>query len=99
MTLEKQPRYWLAVACAEHVAVGVEGGFMQVCHGKQAPLKRLKRGDKVVYYSPGVVMGKADGLQSPTAVGEVATGEPYQVEMSAGFKPFRRDVRWQPFEP
>ena len=78
---------------------GVAGGFMQVCHGKQAPLKRLKRGDKVVYYSPGVVMGKADGLQSPTAVGEVATGEPYQVEMSAGFKPFRRDVRWQPFEP
>ena len=23
---------------------GVAGGFMQVCHGKQAPLKRLKRG-------------------------------------------------------
>ena len=99
MMQEKQPQYWLAVACAEHVAVGVEGGFMEVCHGKATPLKRLKRGDKVVYYSPSVVMGKADGLQSFTAVGEVADDGPYQVEMSAGFKPFRRDVCWQPFEP
>ncbi|MBV7435483.1 EVE domain-containing protein [Cardiobacteriaceae bacterium TAE3-ERU3] len=94
-----QPQYWLAVACAEHVTVGVAGGFMQVCHGKQAPLKRIKRGDKVVYYSPSVVMGKADGLQSFTAVGEVVNDHPYQVEMSAGFKPFRRDVCWQPFAP
>nr|WP_315485999.1 EVE domain-containing protein [uncultured Undibacterium sp.] len=43
---------WIAVACAEHVAIGRELGFMQVCHGKASPLRRLRAGDKVVYYSP-----------------------------------------------
>nr|MBP9643026.1 EVE domain-containing protein [Budvicia sp.] len=43
-------RYWIAVACYEHVRIGREGGFMQVCHGKAAPLKRLREGDIVAYY-------------------------------------------------
>lgn len=29
---------WVAVASAEHVQKGREQGFMQVCHGKGAPL-------------------------------------------------------------
>ena len=36
------PRYWIAVASADHVARGVAGGFMQVCHGKRAPLARIR---------------------------------------------------------
>ena len=43
---------WIAVASAEHVRRGREGGFMQVCHGKAAPLRRIQPGDGVVYYSP-----------------------------------------------
>jgi len=35
---------WIAVACADHVALGVAGGFMQVCHGKAAPLRRMRPG-------------------------------------------------------
>ena len=50
-------RYWIAVACAEHARRGKELGFMQVCHGKGAPLRRLKAGDGVVYYSPATAMG------------------------------------------
>lgn len=42
---------WVAVASAEHVAIGREGGFMQVGHGKGAPLKRLHAGDRVACYS------------------------------------------------
>ena len=45
-------RHWLAVASADHVAIGRRGGFMQVCHAKAAPLRRLQPGDRVVYYSP-----------------------------------------------
>ena len=30
---------------------------MQVSHGKAAPLKRIKPGDRVVYYSPTVTLG------------------------------------------
>ena len=32
---------WIAVASAEHVAIGRRGGFMQVGHGKGAPTRPL----------------------------------------------------------
>lgn len=85
---------WIAVASAEHVRNGRAQGFMQVCHGKAAPLRRLKPNDWVVYYSPTVTFGGKDKLQSFTAIGKVAGSEPYQVDMGNGFCPFRQDVRW-----
>ena len=85
---------WLGVVCAEHVARGVEGGFAQVCHGKRAPLARMKSGDGMIYYSPSVVLGKSDGFQSFTAIGYVREGVPYEFEMAPGFIPFRRDIDW-----
>ena len=86
---------WIAVASAEHVRIGRAQGFMQVNHGKLAPLRRIKPDDRVVYYSPTVVMRKADGLQSFTAIGKVRDNEPYQASMHGGkFHPFRRDVEW-----
>jgi hypothetical protein len=48
-------RNWIAVASAEHARRGCAasaGGYMQVCHGKCAPLKRVSPGDRVAYYSP-----------------------------------------------
>ncbi len=85
---------WVAVASAAHVRLGRQQGFMQVCHGKAAPLRRVQPFDRVVYYSPSVEMGKRDGLQSFSAIGTVRAGAPYQVEMAPGFAPFRRDVDW-----
>ena len=85
---------WLAVASAEHVRRGRAGGFMQVCHGKAAPLRRIEAGDGVVYYSPSTVMGGNDGLKSFTAIGWVRKGDPYQFDIGSGFQPFRRDVDW-----
>lgn len=91
-------KYWIAVACADHVAIGHAQGFMQVCHGKAGPLRRLQPGDCVVYYSPAQTMGTALGnknkLQNFMAIGTVGEGAPYQVEMAPGFCPFRRDVAW-----
>lgn len=87
-------RYWLAVASADHVRIGRAGGFMQVNHGKAAPLRRIEPGDGVVYYSPTTVRGEPDGLKSFTAIGHVKPGEPYRGEMGGGSEPFRRDVDW-----
>lgn len=87
-------RNWLAVASADHVARGVKEGFMQVCHGKNAPLRRLHAGDRIAYYSPGQVMGGPANLRSITALGIVADDDITQVEMAPGFRPFRRRVRW-----
>lgn len=85
---------WIAVASAEHVRNGRTQGIMQVCHGKGAPLRRLKPDDWVIYYSPTVTFGGKDKLQSFTAIGQVKEKEPYQVDMGNGFCPFRRDVHW-----
>lgn len=90
---------WLAVASAEHVARGRAGGFMQVCHGKAAPLRRIRPGDAVVYYSPTATFGGGDRLQHFTAIGVVADGEPYRFDMGDGFVPYRRDVRWHAAQP
>jgi len=84
-------KYWIAVACAAHARRGKARGFMQVCHGKGAPLRRLKAGDGVVYYAPTTTMGAKDRLQSFTSIGRVRDERTYQTEMD-GFRPFRRDV-------
>ncbi|ANL39335.1 EVE/PUA-like domain-containing protein [Rhizobium phaseoli] len=88
------PRSWIAVASANHVRIGREAGFMQVCHGKAAPLKRSAPGDRVIYYSPTETFGGKDRLQAFTALGVVKETEAYQVEAHPGFRPWRRDVAW-----
>ena len=92
-------RNWIAVASADHVARGHADGFMQVCHGKAAPLRRLQAGDRVVYYSPSKVFGSAIKLQTFTAIGRIKPDAPYQVDMGGGFLPYRRDVVWTDSQP
>ena len=86
---------WIAVASAEHARRGCavpQQGFMQVCHGKCAPLKRVQPGDRVAYYAPTVTMGGKDRLQIFVSIGLVQPGVPYAFDMGGGFVPFRRDV-------
>jgi hypothetical protein len=98
-------RNWLAVASAEHVEIGRSAGFMQVCHGKASPLRRIQPGDRVVYYSPNRLYSPShasrgkDKLQAFTAIGTVKQGRPYQADMGFGFHPYRRDVVWHDAEP
>lgn len=68
---------------------------MQVCHGKVAPLRRIRPGDMVAYYSPTDIFGGRKPLRAFTALGMVRAGDPYQVEMGEGFRPWRRDVDWR----
>ena len=88
---------WIAVASAEHARRGcasLQQGFMQVCHGKCAPLKRVQPGDRVAYYAPTVIMGGKDRLQCFVSIGLVQPGVPYAFDMGGGFVPFRRDVAY-----
>ncbi len=87
-------QHWIAVASADHVRRGRAGGFMQVSHGKLAPLKKIKPGDRVAYYSPTEIHGMKDQLQAFTAIGTIRYGEPYSFDMGDGFVPCRRDVEW-----
>jgi EVE domain len=92
-------RHWIVVASAEHVRRGLAGGFMQAGHGKEAPLRRMKRDDRIVCYSPTETMGGKDRLQSFTAIGFVKDEDIYTVDMTPDFRPFRRNVTFWESEP
>ena len=88
--------YWIGVVSRSHVLRGIEGGFAQMNHGKQAPLKRMKAGDGLIYYSPRESYPDGAPLQAFTALGFIRTGDVYAYDMTAdgvpGFVPWRIDV-------
>lgn len=90
---------WVAVASANHVAIGRAQGFAQVNHGKSGPLRRMQPKDVIAYYSPTLVYGERTPLQAFTALGQIAEGAPYVGQMPGGFTPYRRDVIWLPSHP
>jgi hypothetical protein len=92
-------KYWIVVASAEHVRRGRAGGFMQAGHGKEAPLRRMKCGDGIVCYSPTETLGGKDRLQAFTAIGFVKNDNIYAVDMTPGFRPFRRNATFWESEP
>ena len=89
-------RYWIGVASKEHVMRGVQGGFAQVCHGKEGPLKQMSSQDWIVYYSPTIKFGEKTPCQAFTAIGQIREGRPYSFQMSPDFIPFRIDVNFMP---
>ena len=88
--------YWIGVVSRSHVQLGVAGGFIQLNHGKKAPLQRLHAGDGLLIYSPRTAYPDGEVLQAFTAIGVVTCGDIYQVEMSPDFKPYRVDVQFMP---
>ncbi|MED4057743.1 EVE domain-containing protein [Niallia taxi] len=94
-TVKANSRYWIGVVSEEHVKRGENGGFAQLCHGKSAPLRKMKKGDWLVYYSPKTSYPKGTPLQAFTAIGQVKTGDVYQYEMTPDFIPHRIDVAFR----
>jgi hypothetical protein len=88
--------HWIGVVSRAHAQLGVVGGFVQLGHGKRAPLQRLRAGDGIVLYSPRTAYPDGELLQAFTAIGTVTTGEVYQVEMTPQFRPYRLDVAFRP---
>ena len=88
------PSFWVGVVSRSHVFLGVEGGFIQLNHGKKAPLAKFKAGDGLVMYSPRTAFPDGEVLQAFTAIGRIKSGEIYQVEMAPDFKPYRIDVEF-----
>jgi hypothetical protein len=92
--MSEDRRFWVAVASADHARRGKELGIMQVSHGKAGPLRRIRAGDGVAYYSPTVTLGGKDRLQAFTLIGTVKDDRVYQGDMGEGFQAFRRDVTY-----
>jgi hypothetical protein len=88
-------KYWIAAISKEHTQRGVSGSFIQVCHGKQTPLKRMKQGDYLLVYSSKNTMEGNEKCQAFTAIGKVVDNEVYQYQMTNDFKPFRRNIEFK----
>jgi hypothetical protein len=89
-------RFWIGVASRDHVNAAVKGAFIQLNHGQQAPVRRLKAGDGLIMYSPRTAYPDGEPLQAFTAIGTVVTGDVYQVEVTPDFRPHRMDVQFVP---
>lgn len=89
-------KYWIAAISREHILKGIEGNFIQVCHGKQAPLKRMSKGDFILIYSSRVTMTDKEKYQRFTAIGQIVDDNIYQYQMAEDFNPFRRKIHFIP---
>lgn len=94
-------RAWLGVISADHTQRAVDGGFIQLNHGKRYGVARLQQGDGFVIYSPTERYGEKTPLRAFTAIGVVADTTPYQAEaMNMGshgvVQPWRRRIEFLP---
>ena len=87
-------KYWVNTVSKDHLQRGLEGGFTQANHGSPYNLKRMGRGDLIVFYSPKTHFQNGRPLQHFTALGKCTDDKPYQVEMSPDFHPWRRNVEF-----
>lgn len=85
-------KYWINVVSRDHVQCGVAGGFTQANHGKPWALRKMRRGDWLVFYSPKTAFADGEPLQAFTAAGQIADDEVYYADMSPDFRPARRAV-------
>lgn len=87
-------KYWIATISKEHAQRAITGGFIQVCHGKEGPLKRMQKEDCILIYSSKITMEGSERCQCFTALGKVVGDEVYAFQMTESFVPFRRNIQF-----
>jgi hypothetical protein len=92
--INREIKFWIIVASKDHVKNGIAAGVAQACHGKSSPLKRMKKGDFVIYYSGKQILGKPEKCQEFTALGKVIDDETYQFQVSEDFCLSRRNIEF-----
>lgn len=93
---ERERKYWIITASKDGVKNAVVKGIAQACHGKPAPLRRLVKGDFVIYYSSRQTLDKPEKCQEFTALGRGMDNATYQVQVSEDFCPSRRNIKFLP---
>jgi predicted RNA-binding protein len=89
-------RYWIGVVSLDHVQNGIETGFAQLAQGEELPLKRMKTGDWLIYYSSRPEEKSQEPYQAFTAVARMIDSDVYSVFAPNGFVFFRRNARYFP---
>ena len=89
-----QRKYWVIVASKDHVTSGSKQGIAQTCHGKPGSLRRMDKGDWVIFYSGKRTLGQSAKCQEFTAIGEVEDEHVYLAHLSEDFSPYRRKIKF-----
>lgn len=87
------PAFWIGVAAANHVEIGVREGFAMFAHGRHDAILKVKPGDWVAYYSPRDGMNEGAERRQFVAIGRVRPGEPQERRMAGGMG-WSRAVAW-----
>jgi predicted RNA-binding protein len=88
-------KYWINTVSKDHMLIGKKNGIVQANHGKLSPLKRLKVGDQIIFYSPKTSFENGEPLKAFTAVAKITDEKIYQVELSDDFKPYRMNAQYE----
>ena len=88
--------YWIGVVSKAHAYAAIGGGYVELNHGKAAPLERMREGDGVALYSPRTNDPDGERVQAFTAIGRIMGNAIIQARTSEGFAPFRRAVHYWP---
>ncbi|PJZ69603.1 EVE domain-containing protein [Leptospira perolatii] len=93
-TTDHKARIWVVVVSREHALRGKEEGFIQACHGKKAPVAKMKKGDWVLIYSSKEKFDEKKVCRRFTTIGRVVDDEAFSFQMSKDFCPYRRKVEY-----
>lgn len=88
--------YWILVVPRNHAKLGINQSFAQSNHGKSNPLRRMQRGDGVLYYSPKLELGNTTPCQSFTGIGCVLGEKLYHFDAGRGKLVCRRHTQFLP---
>ncbi len=92
--------HWIGVVSLAHVRLGVAGGFAQMNHGSDQPLRRMQAGDGLVFYSPRQRHPDGAPLRAFTAIGRIRDAQPrlrdLGQEVAADFVPWCIEVDYWP---
>ncbi len=87
--------FWIGVAAASHVRLGVAGGFCMFAHGKHSAARRVSPGDWVTYYAPREEISAGAEVRAFTAIGQVQEGEMSERLMVPGVTGWSRPMHWR----
>jgi hypothetical protein len=88
-------KFWINTLPKDLVMIGRKQGIVQAHHGTAAPLKRLKAGDKVVFYSPKTKSLGGIPLKAFTAVANITDERIGQIQLGEGAQPFRLTAEFE----
>jgi EVE domain-containing protein len=91
--------YFIAIAPRDALDAAVAAGYVEVNHGKAAPLERMRNGDALLFYSPRESEG-GNALQAFTALARIRGDALYQAGVEGDSeRPFRRPADYLDVQP